>query len=149
MSIVAGVLPGARVLDLFAGVGNVGIEALSRGAASATFVELEAGPIADIRHNLERTRLADRATIVQADVFAFLLREPSPHELVFCGPPQWQGLWSRAAEELDRRPGWLAPDGIAVVQCDPTEHRPLELEALVETDRRRYGGVHLAFFRRR
>jgi 16S rRNA (guanine966-N2)-methyltransferase len=148
MSILGARLAGAEVLDLFAGVGNVGIEALSRGAAHATFVELGAAPLRDIRENVGRARVAERATVVQQDVFAFLAREPRPADVLFYGPPQWQGLWERTTLALDARPGWLAPDGIAVLQCDPSEYRPLALAALREQDRRRYGNVQLTFFER-
>ena len=100
-------MPGARVLDVFAGVGNVGIEALSRGADHATFVERERDPVRDIHANLERARVADRADVVRADAFAFLARTPSPHDFVFLGPPQWEGLWERRCEpSTPRRAGW-------------------------------------------
>src|SRR5712691_9890461 len=64
-------LPGARVLDLFAGAGTLGIEALSRGAARATFVERDPGALVALRANLETTGLAARATVVRSDALAF------------------------------------------------------------------------------
>jgi 16S rRNA (guanine966-N2)-methyltransferase len=67
-----GVVEGAIVLDLFAGSGAMGIEALSRGAASATFVDTDPRAVAAVRANLEVTGLADRATVVRADVARFL-----------------------------------------------------------------------------
>jgi 16S rRNA (guanine966-N2)-methyltransferase len=148
MSMLAPRLHGAEVLDLFAGVGNIGIEALSRGAAHATFVDLERGPIRDIHFNLERTRLADRATVVRSDAFAFLARPPVPADIVFCGPPQWLGLWERSLRALDAAPDWLAPDGVLVLQNDPKEHEPLDLAALQQTDQRAYGNVQLTLYRR-
>jgi 16S rRNA (guanine(966)-N(2))-methyltransferase RsmD len=148
MSILGTRLRDAEVLDLFAGVGNVGIEALSRGAAHATFVELGTEPVRDIRENLRRTRLEERATVVQQDVFAFLERTPRPADFLFYGPPQWQGLWERATRALDARPEWLAPDGVAVLQCGVPEYQPLALAALRQCDQRRYGGVLLTFFER-
>jgi 16S rRNA (guanine966-N2)-methyltransferase len=74
-SILAPRIPGRRFLDLFAGTGSVGIEALSRGAAGATFVERSAPALAGIRHNLEVTGLAARAEVAGRDVFGYL-REP-------------------------------------------------------------------------
>lgn len=146
MSILGQRIPGARVLDLFAGVGNVGIEALSRGAAHATFVDRERGPIADIRKNLEKTRLAESATVVRADVFDHLRRpDTRPFDIVFCGPPQWLGLWEQTANALDERPELLTPDGVAVIQCDRAEWKPPALGNLAITGERRYGSTLLAF----
>jgi 16S rRNA (guanine966-N2)-methyltransferase len=78
---------GARVLDLFAGTGAIGIEALSRGAAEATFVDGSPGAIRAIRANLERTRLGAHATVVRRDVLRFLRETGTPHDLVMLDPP--------------------------------------------------------------
>lgn len=80
---------GSRVLDLFAGSGSLGIEALSRGAERVTFVERDRGALATLRSNLAATGLAERAAVVPADVAAFLGRAGAggPFDLVFCDPP--------------------------------------------------------------
>ncbi len=78
---------GARVLDLFAGSGALGIEALSRGAASATFVERDAAAADAMRRNLEATGFAHRATVVRGDVEAFLRGTVGAFDLVFVDPP--------------------------------------------------------------
>jgi 16S rRNA (guanine966-N2)-methyltransferase len=81
-------LPGTRVLDLFAGAGTLGIEALSRGALHATFVERAKEAVAALRKNLAATRLGDRASIVEANVLSFLNEPPvEPFDMVFCDPP--------------------------------------------------------------
>jgi 16S rRNA (guanine966-N2)-methyltransferase len=81
-------LSGAGVLDLFAGTGAMGIEALSRGAARAVFVERSPRAVAAIRQNLERTRLADRASVVRAGVDRYLeTRSEQAFDLVFLDPP--------------------------------------------------------------
>ena len=84
--ILTPVLADAAVLDLFAGAGTLGIEALSRGAAHATFVERDARAVAAIRKNLETTGLTDRATVVRSDAQAYL-GGPVTADLVFCDPP--------------------------------------------------------------
>jgi 16S rRNA (guanine966-N2)-methyltransferase len=145
-AILAPRLPGARFLDLFAGTGSVGIEALSRGCAHATFVERSASALADIRHNLEVTGLAARAGVVTRDVFAYLRGTPSPYELIFIAPPQWQGLWQRAVTLLDGEPGWLAGGAVLVAQHDPAESTPLDLNRLEMTDERTYARVRFTFF---
>jgi 16S rRNA (guanine966-N2)-methyltransferase len=144
-SILHPVLPGARFADVFAGTGAVGIEALSRGAAEATFVELSPVAVGDLRHNLERTGLADRAKVVYDDAFAFLARCRDPYDVVFLGPPQWQDLWAASLEAVDERPECVAGDGLVVVQCDPREVRDLPLRNLERTSERRYGNVALLF----
>lgn len=141
---------GARVLDLFAGTGSVGIEALSRGAAEAVFVEKDPRAIRVVRENLRETGLADRARVVRADVFAFLRSEPlNPFDLIYIAPPQYRGWWRRTLELLDERPGWLAPEGTAVVQIHPREFEEVPLRHLRLADRRDYGSTHLLFYRRR
>jgi len=141
----------ARVLDLFAGTGGVGIEALSRGAAACDFVEASPGAARTIRANLEQTGLAGaHARVMRRDVFALLGdRPPAAFDLVYVAPPQYRGLWERALRALDARPEWVAPEGTIVVQIHPREEAPLALEHFAETDRRTYGSVRLQFYRAR
>jgi 16S rRNA (guanine966-N2)-methyltransferase len=146
-NILAPRILGSRFLDLFAGTGGVGIEALSRGAAHATFVERSARALADIRHNLDVTHLTANADVVAADVFAYLRGNATPFDVIFVAPPQWQGLWPRTVRLLDRRPGWLAPDGIVVVQHDPSESTEVPLERLRASSERTYARVRFTFFR--
>lgn len=103
-NILAPRIQGARFLDLFAGTGSVGIEALSRGAESATFVELNRQPLRTLTQNLNRVHVERQAKVVQADVFDFLRRSPTAFDIVFVAPPQWQGLWRRALQALDDHP---------------------------------------------
>jgi 16S rRNA (guanine966-N2)-methyltransferase len=145
-SILAPRIPGSRFLDLFAGTGSVGVEALSRGAAHATFVERAASALADIRHNLGATHLAANAEVAGTDVFAYLRGTPAPFDVIFVAPPQWRGLWTRAVQLLDQRPGWLAPDGVIVVQHDPSESTDVPLQHLRVSGERTYGRVRFSFF---
>jgi 16S rRNA (guanine(966)-N(2))-methyltransferase RsmD len=147
-SILGPSLAGARFLDLFSGTGAVGIEALSRGAAEAVFVERHPAMVRTLRQNLEKTGLAGRARIARADVFEYLRREPEGFDVVYVAPPQYRRLWADALELLDRRPGWVAEGGQVVVQVHPVELEEVELRNLRETDRRDYGKVTLAFYER-
>ncbi|MBM4434777.1 MAG: 16S rRNA (guanine(966)-N(2))-methyltransferase RsmD [Chloroflexi bacterium] len=82
------VVVGSRVLDLFAGAGSLGIEALSRGAARATFVDKDRAAVAAIRRNVAALGLGGRATVVAADVLRHLAAGGGgPYDLVFCDPP--------------------------------------------------------------
>ncbi len=145
-NILAPRVPGSRFLDLFAGTGGVGIEALSRGAAHATFVERAASALADIRHNLDATHLVANADVRGADVFAYLRGTAAPFDVIFVAPPQWRGLWTRTVQLLDQRPGWLAPGGVVVVQHDPSEGADVPLRHLQASGERTYGRVRFTFF---
>jgi 16S rRNA (guanine966-N2)-methyltransferase len=147
-NILAPRLPGSNFLDLFAGTGGIGIEALSRGCAHATFVERSASALADIRYNLELTRLAGNAQVVAGDVFAYLRGTPSPFDTIFVGPPQWHELWPRTMRLLDRQPGWMAPDVVVVVQHDPSESTELRLKHVQMFSVRTYARVRFTFFSR-
>ena len=149
-NIVGAEVVGVRFLDLFAGTGAVGIEALSRDAESAVFVETDPDAVADIEDNLARTGLEDRARVRRQDVFRFLERDHDPFDLVFVGPPQWHGLWSRSLAALSGRPTLTAPEALVVVQLHAREDDPEAVfEGLERTDTRAYGKVTLAFYRRR
>ena len=87
-NIIGDSIRGARVLDLFAGAGTLGIEALSRGAIHATFVERGKEAVAALRKNVAATQFTDRASIVEANVLSFLNEPPiEPFDLAFCDPP--------------------------------------------------------------
>lgn len=99
------VLPGARVLDLFAGSGALGFEAVSRGAHSAVLVERDAGQCEILRGISNRLPGGDAATVVQADALAFLRSSPPARfDLAFVDPPFDADLWDPAVAQLD---GWL------------------------------------------
>jgi 16S rRNA (guanine966-N2)-methyltransferase len=110
---------GARVLDLFAGTGALGIEALSRGAASATFVDEDAAAVAAIKDNLAATGLLENATVVRSDVRRFLQVTPETFDLVLADPPYAYEGWAEltpllpaplaaleAAGPVEPGPGW-------------------------------------------
>jgi 16S rRNA (guanine(966)-N(2))-methyltransferase RsmD len=136
----------ARFLDLFAGTGGVGIEALSRGAREAVFVEREPRALATIRRNLEVTGLADYAQVLRKDVFKFIAGySGEPFDIVYVAPPQYKGLWAQTLHALDSA-ALLAPNGAAVAQIHPKEYQPLTLTNFVLVDQRKYGSTLLCFY---
>jgi 16S rRNA (guanine(966)-N(2))-methyltransferase RsmD len=139
----------ARVLDLFAGTGSVGIEALSRGASHAVFVEHRSKAANTIRSNLHRTKLQSRGEIVRADVFRYLARGTRPFDIIYIAPPQYEGLWRDTLLTLEDHPDWLAPGGLAIVQIFPKELEPLDLRKLQLVDQRKYGSTLLCFYENR
>ena len=130
---------GARVLDLYAGSGALGIEALSRGAARATFVDRDRGARRAVEQNLVATGLASRATVVAADAVAHLRAMAGTAEraeLVLLDPPYdttdeaWAELLSLVAP--------VAPEGVVVVESERDVGLPAGWDAL---RRKRYGGT--------
>jgi 16S rRNA (guanine966-N2)-methyltransferase len=142
-SILGGNVQGARVLDLFAGSGALGIEALSRGAENATFVDDAAGAIKAVRANLGA--LGAAAEVHAVDALRFLGAASSggaQYDLVFLDPPYRLAdrLASRLSEAL---PAVLAPGAVAVAESD--RRAPLALD-LPLNDERRYGDTLLRFY---
>lgn len=135
-------------LDLFAGTGSVGIEALSRGAARAVFVERDGKAVQTIKANLQITQLSANAVIHRTDVFAFLKRPPDNiYHYIYIAPPQYKGMWHETLRAVDANPEWLSEDTVVIAQIDPQEYNhPLVLERLEVYDERRYGKTMLVFF---
>jgi 16S rRNA (guanine966-N2)-methyltransferase len=109
-------LPGARVLDLFAGTGALGLEALSRGACEALFVERDARVVRQLAENLATLGVGGRGRVIEADALAFLGGEPSPFPLVFLDPPFRQGLAEPCCERLEQ--GWLCDDAFIYLESE-------------------------------
>jgi 16S rRNA (guanine(966)-N(2))-methyltransferase RsmD len=146
-NIIGPEVEGSAFLDLFAGTGSVGIEALSRGAVRSVFIDQDAQACKTIQHNLVHTRLASGATVLRTEVFSALKRERlGGFDYVYVAPPQHRGLWDRTVLELDRQTGWVNPDGWVVAQMHPREFAELGLERLRLFDQRKYGQTLLAFY---
>lgn len=134
-------------LDLYAGTGSVGIEALSRGAAQAVFIDTDKLAIKTIYDNLTLTGLTGRAVVRRADALALLKGSPDrDYDFIYIAPPQYHNLWQRTLEALDANPDWIPPGTTVIVQIDPQEHQPLAFQHLEQTDERRYGKTMLLFF---
>jgi 16S rRNA (guanine966-N2)-methyltransferase len=141
-AILADRVPDARVLDLYAGSGAIGIEALSRGAASADFVERGRPPLDALRANLAATRLADAARVHALEVDRFLAERPATRwNLVFLDPPY--ELRAIVAPLRALRPH-LAPGAMVVVKHFWRTEVP-EIEDLVPIRQRRFGETMLTF----
>lgn len=137
-------LAGASVLDLFAGSGALGIEALSRGADRAHFVDAAGRAVAVIRRNLEELGLEGRAKVTRDDVFRFLERAAPGDRAAEAGwnvclsdPPYRTGTAERLVRRFEARP-------FAGLLC--VEHAPGELDGRPAPWRRRYGDTELSFF---
>jgi len=162
----------AHFLDLFAGTGSVGIEALSRGAQHATFIEMNTKILKLVHENLQITQLANRAETLHSDAFKFLQAyqalQPSQgvqtshvpvlsatasrqrtYDIIYVAPPQYEELAARALALIDSST-LMAKDGLVIVQIHPKERAgvaAIECQHLVLVDERRYGSTLLMFYR--
>lgn len=139
-------VPGARVLDLFAGSGSLGIEALSRGAASALFVDSDRNSATCIRKNLARTGLEGVIQTMDAFRFLELYAGEETFDLIFADPPYTKSGGRDFSGELAGSPVLaraLAPHGTFILECsrDPEDHGTLQL-----LKARRYGKSRIAYF---
>lgn len=143
---ILGALEGDRVLDLFAGSGGLGIEALSRGAAHATFVDAARPALIAIRQNLRELGLEDRATVLAGDAVTTPAKHPppAPWRVVFVDPPYRSDLATRAVLALPT--AQLADDAVIVIEHDRRNAPPDALGSLLRTDQRRYGDTLISFF---
>ena len=142
-------LPGARFLDLFAGSGAAGVEALSRGVAHATFVERDPAAVRVIADNVARSHLADRATLVTMDALTWLHRAATSggdqFDVAFVDPPYSEpALLASALEAVGAR---VAPGGRVVAKHFWRDRPPAQVGLLASERERRFGETGLTFYR--
>lgn len=150
-SIIGRNISGTAFLDLYAGTGSVGIEALSRGAAHATFIDTDRRAIQTIYENLTTTHLTERAVVRRLDAFSLLKRRPHmPFDYIYVAPPQYQDLWRKTLTALDTSLLWIPEGVVIIVQIDPKEQQgdDVPLTHLEQYDERRYGKTKLLFLTR-
>lgn len=126
----------ARVLDLFAGTGALGLEALSRGAACVTFVEKSRVAQKLLAQNIQALGVADQTRVLRRDALKRGENPDDPFDLVFLDPPYGQELGAQALA----LPGWIAPGALVVwEEAAPQDPPP----GFVRLDQRRYGDTHI------
>ena len=142
---------GAHVLDLFAGSGALGIEAISRGASSAVFVDRNRNVLNVLRQNLERCTIGDRATIIQWDIeknLNCLKTIPHAFDLVFMDPPYGLELVQKAIGHLIHN-DCLQDEATIVAEHEPGAKIKSVSDLITVSDTRQYGSNQLSFFRYR
>ena len=144
-SIIQFEIEGRSVLDLFAGSGQLGLEAISRGAEWCTFVDASAKSLAVVRKNIALTGFADKSEVVQRDAFAFLAAANRKFDLVFLDPPYDQGLCVRAAEVLPRV---LKETSVVICETHADETLPAAIGSLRPVREYRYSAIKLTVFRK-
>ena len=134
---------GARVLDLFAGTGALGLEALSRGAASATFVDDGAKALSLLRKNIELCRAQSHTQVLRRNATGLGDCHGAPFDLIFVDPPYGKGLGEMAlASALAGR--WLARDALIVLEDGQVMPQPTNFDLL---DQRRYGATCISILK--
>jgi 16S rRNA (guanine966-N2)-methyltransferase len=136
-------LSGARVLDVFAGSGGLGLEALSRGAESALFIDNDSAAVMAVTRNLATLRLGGAGKVLRLDARRLGANPAPPNDLVFLDPPYARGLCEPALSGLADG-GWLAPGALAVVERAAGEPSPLA-PGYREIDSRAWGAARVWF----
>lgn len=144
-NILGGRSEGAVFLDLFAGAGGIGIEALSRGASQAVFVDASKDSIRLVRENLAMTGFEARAQVVQADAAAFLRTGGGAFDIVFLDPPYTEDI--PPLLEAVAAAGILKPDAIVVAEHFKKQPSPEKAGALALYREARYGDTVLSFYK--
>ena len=143
-SIIQFEIEGRRVLDLFAGSGQLGIEALSRSAASAVFIDADKAAVAVVKENLETAKLADKATVLQTDALAFLQTSNLTFDIAFLDPPYGTGLLQKVLPLVAPK---IAPGGIILCESPFGEELPKTIGELRLTRIYRYGKTAVTTYR--
>lgn len=138
-----GAIPGARVLDLFAGTGALGLEALSRGAARVAFVDDGVTARALLRENIEKMRAMGETDLWRRDATRLGQNRGAPYGLVFLDPPYGQGL-GKTALDAAQAGGWLAPGAVIVWEENAPQPAP---PGFSPRDQRRYGDTWVTILR--
>lgn len=138
---------GSRVLDLFAGTGQLGIEALSRGAAAAVFVEQRRDAAALIRENLKLTGLGAGARVVGGEALSYLAGAGETFDIIFLDPPYGAKLWKPALEAVSRF-DILSEHGIIICESPQEEELPQSVGSCRLHRTYRYGRIKLTTYRR-
>ena len=146
-SIIQFEIPTAKVLDLFGGTGQLGIEALSRGASSATFVDEREDACALIRENLRRTKLAQDATVVRADYLSFLKRCKNHYNIIFLDPPYAEVFLENALKRITEI-DILQSGGIIIAERPVGKELPWSPEGYLRSRDYKYGKTLLSVFRK-
>jgi 16S rRNA (guanine(966)-N(2))-methyltransferase RsmD len=151
-NIIGGDIIDSSFLDLFAGTGSVGIEALSRSAAFVRFIDKYQKAIETIRFNIALCKLQNTprkisSEVIRGDAFKYLTQRPDrSFDYIYIAPPQYKEMWERALITLDKFPDWMDEDAWVIAQIHPIEYTMLDLQNLDEFMQRKYGSTLLVFY---
>ncbi|MBO5409630.1 MAG: 16S rRNA (guanine(966)-N(2))-methyltransferase RsmD [Clostridia bacterium] len=138
-------LEGRRILDLFAGSGQLGIEALSRGAESCVFVDSDKSAVKIIKENLEKTKLAFKSTVAQTDSLAYLGMTDKVFDIAFLDPPYSTGLLQKALAKIVPK---IAEGGAVICEHPYGEEMPEEEGGLLKAKEYKYSKTAVTVYRK-
>lgn len=144
-SIIQFEVEGRRFLDLFAGSGQMGIEALSRGAASAVFVDVSRQAIDVVARNLKETGFADRARVVRGEYTAFLMQTGERFDIAFLDPPYKAGLLPEALRQTEKV---MQEHGVILCEHPEEVELPATVGRFSAVRRYRYGKIFVTMYRK-
>ncbi|MFP4020152.1 MAG: 16S rRNA (guanine(966)-N(2))-methyltransferase RsmD [Halanaerobium sp.] len=145
-NIIAFYLPGTEVLDLFAGFGSLGIEALSRGAKRADFVEINKSHLKIIEDNLKKAKLYEQAALYKQDVYVYLKTCSQKYDLIFMDPPYEKKMTAEAVELIVEK-NLLKEDGLIISEKSASE-KAAEFDGLSIIKNKRYGNSLLTIYKK-
>lgn len=138
-------IEGRSFLDLFAGSGQMGIEALSRGAKKAVFIENNAEAVSVIKKNIERTGFLDSSTLIRSDSFSFLATTPEKFDIAFIDPPYHEGLFEKA---LNSVAAVMSDHGIIICEHPNTVSLPFVVGGFKIERERKYSKIIITIYRK-
>ena len=140
-------IPGAKVLDLFGGTGQLGIEALSRGASGAVFVDAREDACALIRENLKRTKLQQQGTVIRSDYLDYLKRSQEQFDVIFLDPPYAEEYLENALKKITEI-DILRSNGIIVTERPLGKELPFTFDGYERSRDYKYGKTLLTIYRK-
>lgn len=138
-------IEGRRILDLFAGSGQMGIEALSRGAKNCVFVDSDKSAAGIIKENIAKVRFQDCSKLIQSDALSFLRMTNDVFDIVFLDPPYSTGLLEKALDKIDMN---LSEGGVVVCEHPSDSTLPDEIHSLKKYRTYKYGKISVTVFRK-
>lgn len=144
-SMIYGYLDGSIVIDLFAGTGNLGLEAISRGAERAYFVDRDRTSIGLVRENVKHCKVEDRSVIIWSDYASAFKKIGEKADVIFLDPPYSAGYMEECIKLISQS-GILAEEGIVVAEYSSSDTLPEQIEDMVLVKSKRYGKISVSIF---
>ena len=133
----------SKILDLFAGSGALGLEALSRGAVSCLFVDSSKEAINIVKENIKLCKIEEKAKVVNKDYLEVLKSTNEKFDIIFVDPPYSKGIEIIVLENVKNI---LSDEGIVIIETDQTDITPEEINGLAKYDSRKYGRTIISFY---
>lgn len=148
-NIIGSDIAGATFLDLYAGTGSVGLEALSRGATFSRFTEINSTVIKILNENILSCGFKDKSDVIRINALKYITSNPKTQfDYIFIAPPQYKNIWVQTLNLINLNSHHCTSDCWVITQIDPLEYQDITLDAFIEIDRRRYGNTLLLFLSR-